>query len=421
MKQKKLSVTHISYAVSKQTSSFRIHTELAKTINSMIFVAAKSIKSDLIIQPTSVFEKISSNFGIIRELFISKIFQTNKLVYFSFNIGPVLFQNFWISRLKKINNDLIHLHWVGNGFININQIDKMNKPIVITLHDMWFMTGGCHVNLSCDKYLEHCNNCPLFNRKKIFTFDLVSYIFNKKLKIFRRKNIYIIVLSSWMKEIVSKSPIFSNCEITQIPNGIDIEKFKPYDKIFSRSVFNIKTKSKILLFGGISANSDYNKGYDLLCQTLRILKLKNVNIELIIFGNSDNSIKDIEGFKTSHIGSLSDDETLAILYSAADVVLVPSRQESFSQVTLESISCGTPVVAFNYSGPKDIIQHKKNGYLAKPYDANDFANGISWIIANQLSNDDLSINCRNIAINNFNIASVANKHIELYQKVMSSI
>jgi hypothetical protein len=86
---------------------------------------------------------------------------------------------------------------------------------------------------------------------------------------------------------------------------------------------------------------------------------------------------------------------------------------------VDGVIGGPPCPPFSQS--RHYLQHKKNGFLAKPYDANDFANGISWIITNQLSNDDLSINCRNIAINNFNITSVANKHIELYQKVMSSI
>ena len=418
--KKNISVTHISYAVSKQTSSYRIHKELAKSINSIIFVAAKSIKSDLIIQPKTIIEKLSSNFGVVREMLISKIFPNNKLVYFSYNIGPIFFQRYWLKKLNLITNDILHFHWIGNGFININYFDKIQKPIIITLHDMWFFTGGCHVNLSCKKYLDHCKSCPLFNNNRLL-FDIVSYIFKKKQKIFGRKNIHIIVLSSWMKQIVSQSPIFSNCEIIQIPNGIDTNIFKPFDKNFSRNVFNINTKSKILLFGGISSKSDFNKGYDLLCKALNILKIKNENIELIIFGNSDNNISEIEGFKTTHIGFLNDEESLAILYSAADLVLVPSRQESFSQVSLESISCGTPVVAFNYSGPKDIIQHKKNGYLASPYDVDDFANGISWIISEQSLNNDLSINCRDITMNNFSIESVANKHIELYQKVLSSI
>lgn len=418
MEKKSIKVIHVSYAVSKQTASFRIHSELTKSISSKIFVADKSISSDLIIQPKNLLEKLSARVGVVREFLFSRIFRHKKLVYFSYNFGSQFFQNFWVNKLFKINTDILHLHWIGNGFINIDKIRNIDKPIIITLHDVWFLTGGCHVNLGCQKYLNGCFSCPLFSGSKV-PFDMTSFLFKKKLKLFKEKKIHVIVLSTWMKKLASASPILSNCALTLIPNGININIFKPHNKSFSRDVFNLNQNSKILLFGGISANSDFNKGYDLLCESLRFLKM-NKEIELVIFGNSDKNIDYIEGFKVTHIGYLNDDETLALLYSTADVVLVPSRQESFSQVTLESISCGTPVIAYNYSGPSDIIQHKFNGYLAEPYDTIDFANGINWAIIESANNSKISENARNFAVDNFSLSVIAQKHIELYQSLLSS-
>lgn len=412
-----MKVTHVSYSVSRQTASFRLHSELSKRIISKIFVADKSINSAFIIQPYSFYEKISARIGIIRELLFQYIFPNNKRVYFSYNLGPLFIQKFWIKKLLFIETDIYHLHWIGNGFININQIRNINKPIVITLHDVWFFTGGCHVNLDCDKYLTNCNKCPLFaiNNNLI---DITSIIFRGKKKLFEEKKIHVIVLSNWMKERALLSPILSNSEITLIPNGIDTYKFKPFNKLFARNVFNLNPQAKILLFGGISAKSDFNKGYDLLCQSLNILKQKNEEFELVVFGNTGSVHTEIEGFKVTFLGYLHDDESLALLYSAADLVLVPSRQESFSQVSLESISCGTPVIAFDYSGPKDIIQHKVNGFLAKPYDANDFANGISWFFSSNVDASKISSDARKIAEFNFNLDLIAQKHIDLYKKII---
>lgn len=408
------SVLHVSYAVSKQTASFRIHTELNKTINSLIFVAHKSISSNSIIQPNSISERISARFGLLREFIFSKLLPHNRSVYFSYNFGIVFIQKLWINKLFKFKTDLVHLHWIGNGFINIDLLQKFKSPLVITLHDVWFLTGGCHVNLGCSKFMNGCKGCPLFSSNLI---DITSILFEKKFTFFQEKSVNIVVLSSWMKEIVLSSPILANCPVTLIPNGIDIDIYKPQDKDFARRVFNLNSKSKILLFGGISASSDFNKGYDLLSQSLSYLNYDE-NIELVIFGKSELSIEMIEGYKVTHIGHLSDDQSLALLYSAADLVLVPSRQESFSQVTLEAISCGTPVVAFDYSGPRDIIKHQLNGYLATPYDASDFANGISWALKELNFSNELSINAREIAVSNFDIKLISQKHVELYNSVI---
>jgi glycosyltransferase involved in cell wall biosynthesis len=411
--EKKIKVVHVSYAASKQTASYRLHLELLKFINSIIFVSAKSIKSPSIIQPVTTVQKLASLIGLLREKLIFKILPNNKKVYFSYNIGPVVFQFLWINRLFKLNTDIFHLHWIGNGFLNLNQIKKLNKPIVITLHDVWFLTGGCHVNLGCNKYQNGCNQCPLF-KNYIYPFDITSHIFTKKLKVFKNKSIELVVLSQWMKDIVNTSAIFANCNINIIPNGLDTKKFKPYDKIVARNLFSINANSKIILFGGISAKNDFNKGYDLLSECLNFINTKN--IELLVFGEKDSSKYTLNGFNIINVGYLSDDESLAMLYSAADLVIVPSRQESFSQVCLESISCGTPVVAFDYSGPRDIIVHKKNGYLATPYDPKDLAYGVDWVFKELFISNSLNLNAREFAEKNFDISKIADMHINMYNK-----
>jgi glycosyltransferase involved in cell wall biosynthesis len=413
--KEQIKVSHVSYAVSSQTASYRIHNELKNYIDSKIFVSSKSISSNFIIQPTSLFEKITSKVGLVREIIFSKLYPHNKKSYFSYNIGPVFFQLLWINKLFKLKSNIFHLHWIGNGFINLSQIKKFNAPLVITLHDVWFITGGCHVNLDCKKYENGCNHCPLFETK-FNPFNITHRIFNKKIKTFQNKNIEIIVLSNWMKDIVSVSPIFKEFNINLIPNGLNTDIFKPHDKIVARNLYSINPTTKIILFGGISAKSDYNKGYDLLMKCFSILR--NNNIELVVFGEKIKSETFVNGFKITSIGYLNDEESLALLYSAADLVIVPSRQESFSQVCLESISCGTPVVAFDHSGPKDIIIHKENGYLAKPYDPQDLARGIDWIL-NELSiSNKLCLKARDIALQKFDIKNVAQAHIKLYNKIL---
>jgi len=413
--KKQIKITHVSYSVSNQTASYRLHKELINYIDSNIFVSSKSISSNLIIQPTTVFEKLISKFGLVRELIFAKFYPHNKKSYFSYNIGPVFFQLLWINKLFKLKSNIFHLHWIGNGFLNLGQIKKFKTPLVITLHDVWFLTGGCHVNLDCKKYENGCYHCPLFETN-FNPLNITHLIFNKKIKTFQNKNIEIIVLSNWMKEMVSLSPIFKEHNINLIPNGINTDMYKPYDKKIARNLYSINPNSKIILFGGISAKSDFNKGFDLLINCFSVLK--NDDIELVVFGEKSKGETFVNGFKITSIGYLNDEQSLAFLYSAADLVVVPSRQESFSQVCLESISCGTPVVAFDYSGPRDIIIHKENGYLAKPYDSNDLANGINWVLNELTISNKLSKRGREIAVQKFDIKKIAQAHIALYNKIL---
>jgi glycosyltransferase involved in cell wall biosynthesis len=412
---KNISVTHVSYAVSNQTASFRLHNELAKEIDSKIFTSSKSVKSNLIIQPFTFFEKFTSKFCLLRELIISKIFPNSRIAYFSYNIGPVFIQLFWLNKLFKISTKIFHLHWIGNGFLNLNQFKKIKQPIVITLHDVWFITGGCHVNFECKKYETGCDKCPMF-KNKFNPLNITKRLYNKKFNIFNNKNIELVVLSQWMKDIVTSSPIFSKANVNLIPNGVNLDIFTPHNKSLSRSNFSINKNKKIILYGGISAKSDYNKGYDLLIDCIHLLKTKDV--EIVVFGEKTPSQSLLAGYKVTSVGYLSNEIDLAKLYSAADIVIVPSRQESFSQVSLEAISCGTPVVAFDYSGPRDIIMHKVNGYLAKPYDPKDLANGIEWIFHSLSQSNQLCIKAREIATQKFDIKKVAQLHIDLYNTIL---
>jgi glycosyltransferase involved in cell wall biosynthesis len=136
-----------------------------------------------------------------------------------------------------------------------------------------------------------------------------------------------------------------------------------------------------LLFGAVNATSDRNKGFDLLKESLNYLK-RNVNkkIEFIVFGADKPEINEDFGYTTTYLGIIKDENRLVEIYNAADLVIVPSRSENFSNLILESMACGTPVVGFNIGGNSDLIDHKKNGYLAKPFEISDIANGIVWCL-----------------------------------------
>lgn len=174
-------------------------------------------------------------------------------------------------------------------------------------------------------------------------------------------------------------------------------------------------EKKIILFGANSATSDINKGFKELVAALSLLETKDV--ELAIFGSSEPEKSQNFGFKTHYLGHLHDDASLVTLYSAVDVMVVPSLQENLSNAIMESLACGAPVVAFDIGGNSDMIDHKENGYLAKPFESQDLAKGIDWVLQNE-KYQQISHNAREKVVQCFDSGLIAEKYIELYKTVI---
>lgn len=319
-----------------------------------------------------------------------------------------------VNRINEINPDIVNLQWICGGLIKIEDLLKIKVPIIWTLHDMWAFTGGCHYDENCFGYEKTCGNCPVLGSNKIN--DLSKKIFNRKQKIFNQlKDMRIVNVSNWLTNCTKKSTLLGNHKSMTIPNPLNTNKYKIYDKNETRRLWNLPKNKKLVLFGAIGGSKDFRKGYKELKESL--YKLKNKDIEFVVFGSSHPEESENLGFKTHYFGHLHDDVSLITLYNAVDVMIVPSLQEAFGQTASEAMSCGVPVVAFGATGLLDIVEHKVNGYLATPFDTNDLAQGIEWILNNK-EYSKLTINARNKIVNEFDNAVVAKQYIKLYNDVL---
>lgn len=320
-----------------------------------------------------------------------------------------------VKNIEKIRPDIVHLHWIYGGMIRIERLTKIKAPIIWTLQDQWAYTGGCHYDEDCGKYKNQCERCPVLESGK--KNDLSRKIFRRKSRIFSKiNNMTIIGSSRWMSECARESRLLKGKKIITLPNPIDTNKYKPIDKNTAKSILNLSNHKKFILFGAVNATGDPRKGFKELIQALRQLKRKN--IEFIVFGSYKPLNEPGLGLKIKFMGQLSDDISLQVLYSAVDVMIVPSLQESFGQTASESLSCGTPVVCFAATGLLDIVDHKKNGYLAKPFDTKDLADGIEWVLNNPDYND-LCANARKKVLKEFDSKVVAKKYIKLYKEILN--
>jgi len=397
-------------------AAYRLHRSLLETgIDSKMLVQNK--KSD----DYTVVSLVNNKFQKGLNLLIPFIDQIP--VKFYKNKTKTLFSPAWIgssniiNKINEINPDIVHLHWICGGMIKIEDLVKINKPIVWSLHDNWAFTGGCHIKWECEKYKNSCGACPRLGSNK--ENDLSKWVWKRKKKTFSKMdNLTIIGLSKWVMNVSKESSLLKDKKHINLPNPIDTNVFKPFNKEKSRELWNLPKDKKLILFGAISATSDINKGFKELSEALKILNLKN--IEFVVFGSGKPQNAPDFKFKTHYVGHLHDDVSLVTLYSAVDVMIVPSLQENLSNAIMESLSCATPVVAFNVGGNSDMIGHKINGYLAKPFESQDLANGIEWILnLNEKEYNQLCKNAREKVLKEFDSKVVAKKYIELYEEILN--
>ena len=140
------------------------------------------------------------------------------------------------------------------------------------------------------------------------------------------------------------------------------------------------------------------------------------DVVLLIFGANKPQYNEDLGFEVKYLGQISDDVTLSLIYNSADVFIAPSREDNLPNTIVEAISCGLPCIAFNIGGMPDLIKHKKNGYLAKPFDIKDLAKGINFVLEDENRWNSLSENALNKAQRDYDINVVSDKYIDLYKK-----
>jgi glycosyltransferase involved in cell wall biosynthesis len=225
--------------------------------------------------------------------------------------------------------------------------------------------------------------------------------------------------SSWLEEEAARSRALRGCGIEQIAYPLDTEAYRPLGRSLARDLLGLPREGQIVLFGALSATADRRKGYDLLLQAVQHLERASLKrpVTFVVFGGERSAVREVSGFPVHALGSLHDDLSLAAAYSAADVMVVPSREEAFGQTASEALACGTPVVAFRIGGPRDIVTHGETGYLAEPYAAQDLAAGILAML--QADPAVVQDNCRRNAVSRYAVDRQGARIADVYRRLAS--
>lgn len=394
-------------------AAYRIHQSLRQFgIDSCMWVNHTETEDYSVQKPSSPWHQTYNRIRLFLSRKLIKTLKTKRPALYSPNFLP----SRWPRRINESNADLVNLHWIAFEMMSIEDMARINKPTIWTLHDMWAFCGAEHLaNDSRFKEGYLRGNRP--NTES--GFDLNRWTWKRKLQAWKNP-IHIITPSHWLADCVTQSFLMRDWPVSVIPNALDVNNWKPVDQSVARSLLGIPEEAPTIAFGAFNGTRLYHKGADLLFDALNHLRGQVPDLQLIIFGESRPEKELDIGFPIHYLGNLHDDLSLKVTYSAADAMIVPSRQEAFGQTASEAHACGTPVVCFNTCGLPDIVTHKRNGWLAKAFDSEDLATGILWILEDSTRRAALSKQARNDAVERFAYPVISQAYLSAYERVLKS-
>ena len=321
--------------------------------------------------------------------------------------------------LQQMDYDVLHLHWINQRFVDLNQLPK-DVPIVWTLHDSWAFCGVCHYFMDCNRYEEACGCCPHLHSEK--QNDLSHAVWFKKAQIYKHLNLHIVTPSRWLGGCASRSSLLGQFPMTVIPNCLDVNEFRPYrdDEIVPRwkEMQANRAGKRYILYGAVNAARDKRKGFAYLLSALDMLVQRGYgnDIELVVFGANRSELGVDLNIPIHCVGHVGRTDELVSLYSMAGVMVVPSLSEVFGQTASEALACGLPVVSFRDTGVQEIVDHKIDGYLAEMKNAEDLAEGILWCLNNNADNA-LGKAGRKSVVERYTYDAVGTQYKQLYESL----
>ena len=357
-----MKVLHLSYndiSGGAARAMYRLHESLFKKgIDSQLLVVNKECNKNNIV-----------SIGLLNKLAIEILnFLTKKLTpIVSKQPREQTSYNLISPSVSKIINalqpDIVHLHWIGAGMASFSDLSKVNAPIVWTMHDMWPFTVGKH----------YVPDSTYFHDEQLSgeaSADLFAKITLRQRQTFYTRNRCILVApSQWLANEASNSALTRNQNIKVIQNTLDHNQYFAQDKKECVELLNLKRNKVTFSFGAISSEDDPRKGFQYLKKAIQNLSPENKHkVQLVVFGTKKKGKGSLYGIDVHYLGSVKEDDELRLIYCASDYFIAPSIQDNLPNTVVESLACGTPVIAFNVGGMPDLIKNDINGFLAERID-----------------------------------------------------
>ena len=326
-----------------------------------------------------------------------------------------------ITRLPEFQEaDVVHLHWINQGMLSLNDIRRilLTKPTVWTMHDIWPATAICHYARGCERFHTKCAACPLLpgNSQR----DLSHQVWQRKQQMLSGCRVTYVCCSQWLAQEAQKSALLQGQTVVSIPNPIDTRLFRPQDKTAARAAIGLPVDKRIILFVSQRV-TDPRKGIDYLVDAIHHLVEQHPAMKeqavIAILGGHAEEVASRLALPVWPLGYVNDSKRIVQVYNAADCFVLPSLEDNLPNTLMEAMACGVPCVGFRVGGIPEMIDHRKNGYVADFQQAADLAQGIYYVLA-EADYSVLSQECLQKVARCWSQQSVGNRYIEVYEQAL---
>jgi glycosyltransferase involved in cell wall biosynthesis len=332
-----------------------------------------------------------------------------------FSTGRLRYATPWPA--DQLVGDVLMLHWIGKlvDYPSFFGSLPADRPIVWVLHDMNPFTGGCHFSAGCNRFMQHCGNCPQIASSS--DRDITFQTLRMKRRLYEGLNLHVVSPSRWLSEQAKRSvPLAGAASQHVIPYGLETDRFAPADRREARNALGLDPGKTIVLFGAASSDNR-RKGFQLLMEAWS--RLPSEQIQGVMFGAGEAPTVEAGQADIQHLGFIRDPDRLRLVYSAADLFVLPSLEDNLPQTGMEAMSCGTPVVAFAAGGIPDYVRPGETGELVPVGDSRCLAQTISRLVDDPQSRRRMGDNGRKMMLLEYSQPIESARYMELLQSLRS--
>lgn len=329
-----------------------------------------------------------------------------------------------LLQIPRSRPDVVHLHNLHNYYFDLRFLPALSSstPTFITLHDMWYLTGHCAYSFDCTRWKIGCGACPYLDTPPTIRRDASSYNWNRKKEIYVRSKLYLTSPSKWIMDQAKESILApSIADARVIHNGVDLSSFHPGDKLFARGELNLVPDSPVILFVAANLINNVFKDFSTIRRALEIVsgQWTGKKITLIALGGEASSssihVGDAEILFVPYVNNV---QKVAQYYQASDLYLHAARADTFPNVILEALACGTPVIATGVGGIPEQIKDGETGFVVPPGDFRAMAIKILYLLEDGTLRARLSLAASEEAKKGFGLDRMIDGYINYYQEIV---
>lgn len=308
------------------------------------------------------------------------------------------------SRLINEWADVACMRNVHGWYLPLESMAYMAEkiPVIWRMPDMWALTGHCAYSYDCDKWQDECRTCDFLDYYPELWRDISHRLWLKKKELYKKMSdrLVFVAPSMWLKDKIQSSPLTSTLRCEYIPSAVDMDVFKPMDRVRISSELGLLPDSPTLMFSAVDLK-DKRKGVDGLPDIMNaIVKRLGCRVNLLISGYNKMDLE-LENVNVVFTGYIKDDRQMAECYSAADIYLSLSRADNLPNTLIEAAACGLPSVTYDSGGSREALIDKKSGFVAS--DREELSDILIKILSDRKVLTEMSINARTHAFNNFSM------------------